>query len=276
MSVKSFLLSLLLLACCLRPALAQDSSGVSPVDGKDVVVSPEKTPTEEDDVDRAYRLEADSVREARDTATYAAANDRAAVRVRSVDANKLGDIRADRDYRYGEELPPTASWWDRLRAWFWHKVGQLFESKAYQNIGQYLLLAGIAALVIWLLYKAEVLSNLFPGRAKNQGLDYETLEENIHVINFSDRIGEAVENQNYRLAVRLLYLQTLKSLTDGGLINWQPDKTNRQYAYELTGNAKRLDFERLTTQFEYVWYGDFPVDEARFGAIRHQFNEFNE
>jgi hypothetical protein len=227
--------------------------------------------TEADSVDTEYEAE----KADRDTATYAAANDQTPVQVRRLDADRLNDIRTSRDYQYGTDVPPTASLWDRIWAWFWMKIGELLRTKAYRNVGQYVLLVVIAALVIWLLYKADVLTRLFPGRARNLPLAYETLDEDIHAIDFSTRINEAVEQRNYRLAVRLLYLQTLKRLTDRGLIQWQPNKTNRQYTYELTGNPARLPFEQLTTQFEYVWYGDFPVDEARFGQIREKFNQFN-
>ena len=256
-----------LIPCWVLPAVAQDTSRVSPGSGNEVVISPEK---------KAAGARADSVTNAGDTAVYAAANDRSPVVVRSVDAEKLRAIQGDRAYRYGDDVPPTASPWDRFWAWFWYKVGELLRTKAYRNVGQYVLIAAIAGLVIWLLYKAEVLANIFPGRAKQTRLGYETLDEDIHQINFSDRINEAVENGNYRMAIRLLYLQTLKGLADSGMIRWQPDKTNRQYAQELTGNPRRLPFEQLTTQFEYAWYGDFPVDEARFGAIRQQFQRFNE
>ncbi len=246
---------------------AQDSTDVAPGSGNEVVKSPQNG---------ADKARVDSLVRPRPGAGYAAANDRNPVVVRSVDAEKLRDIQGDRAYQYGNDAPESASPWEQFWAWFWYKVGELMRTKAYRNIGQYILLAAIAGLVVWLLYKAEVLGHLFPGRASKTGLDYETLNENIHQINFSDRINEAVESKNYRMAVRLLYLQTLKGLADSGLIRWQPDKTNRQYAQELTGNPKRLSFEQLTTQFEYAWYGDFPVDETRFSTIRQQFQRFNE
>lgn len=267
MRSKRLFLFLLLIACRIIPAAAQDSTDVAPGSDNEVVISPEN---------ESGKAKGDSVAARRDTVVYAAANDRTPITVRAVNAQKLRDIQGDRAYRYGDDVPPTASLWDQFWSWFWYKVGELLRAKAYRSVGQYILLLAVAGLVIWLLYKAEVLANIFPGRAKQTGLGYETLDENIHQINFSDRINEAIESRNYRMAVRLLYLQTLKSLADGGLIRWQPDKTNRQYAYELTGNAKRLGFEQLTTQFEYAWYGDFPVDETRFKHIRQQFQQFNE
>ena len=266
-----FLYLLLLTA----PLYAQDSTDVDPTDGEEVIISPEDDQASADSTDADYQRERAERNALRDTVSYPAANDRTPVRVRSVDAALLEDIRSSRDYQYGDSVPPTASLWDRFWAWFWQLVGDLLRTKAYRNVGQYVLLLGIAAGAIWLLYKADVLTRLFPGRARNLPLGYDVLDENIHAINFTDRINEAVEQRNYRLAVRLLYLQTLKRLTDNGLIQWQPNKTNRQYTYELTGNPARLGFERLTTQFEYVWYGDFPVDEARFGLIQQEFNAFN-
>lgn len=249
-------------ACCLLcltalPLWAQDSTKVDPTQEKQVVITPE------------------DAKNPQDTVTYAAANDQAPVQVRSVDTDLREKLQNSREYRYGDDVPPTASLWDQFWGWFWMKVGELLRTRAYRSVGQYMLMLVIAGLVIWLLYKAEVLNRLFPGRARNLGLDYTTLEEDIHAINFTDRIDEAVRGRNYRLAVRLLYLQTLKRLTDNGLIRWQPNKTNRQYAYELTGNPARLGFEQLTTHFEYVWYGDFPVDETRFTRIQEEFKAFN-
>lgn len=266
------LLYLISLTCLtVLPGWAQDSTDIEPPGAKDVVISPE----DDDEADSTGNTYHQELKVRRDTVSYAAANDRTPVQVRSVDGKLLNEIRSSRDYQYGTDVPPTASLWDRFKAWLWTKLGELLASKGYRNVGQYILLAAVAALVVWLLYRAQVLNRLFARRAKDLGLDYTTLDEDIHAINFADRIEEAVSQRNYRLAVRLLYLQTLKRLTDGGLIRWQPNKTNRQYAYELTGNPARLGFEQLTTQFEYIWYGDFPVDETRFHTIRQAFTQFN-
>ena len=204
-----------------------------------------------------------------------AADDRAPVTVRYPSAKKLNDFRSDRDYQYNYDTRPPESPWAKFREWFWRKVNEFFQSKAYKNFWQYLILAIIAGLVIWLLIKADVLAFMFPKKALDAPLDYENLVEDIHEINFESAIDEAVAQRNFRLAVRLLYLQTLKRLTDAGLIAWKPDKTNRQYVYEVANTPLHPDFDRLTTQFEFVWYGDFPVDETRFQQLKGNFLAFN-
>nr|WP_233454750.1 DUF4129 domain-containing protein [Hymenobacter negativus] len=61
----------------------------------------------------------------------------------------------------------------------------------------------------------------------------------------------------------------LKTLSDRGLINWQPDKTNHAYLAELppTG-AIRDDFREITRQFEFVWYGELALSEPLYERVR--------
>ncbi|CCH56190.1 hypothetical protein BN8_05510 [Fibrisoma limi BUZ 3] len=195
-------------------------------------------------------------------------------RVRYPSEDRLSDYRDDRDYQYDSDPAPPDNPLARLWQWIWGKISDFLRSDSYQNVWQYVMLAVIAALVVYLLRKAEVLGFLFPGKAQATDLDYETLSENIHAINFDEAIDAAVAQRNFRLAVRLLYLKTLKQLTDQEWITYKPDKTNRQYVYELAGSPLQADFEALTQQFEYVWYGDFPVDEARYAQISSEFRQF--
>ena len=202
-------------------------------------------------------------------------DDHSPVRVRYPKADHLHDLQTDRAYQYGTDAPPPDNPVARFFDWLFRKLGEFFASEAYQNVWQYVILAAIAGGVIYLLTKAEVLNFLFPKKAQSHGLDYESIGENIHEIDFNAAIEEALTQRNFRLAVRLLYLQTLKHLTDAGKISYKPDKTNRQYVYELASSPLQADFEALTRQFEFVWYGDFPVDESRFTALQAQFRQFN-
>ncbi|OIN57719.1 DUF4129 domain-containing protein [Arsenicibacter rosenii] len=203
-------------------------------------------------------------RPASETVSLPAPDDRAPMTVRYPPADRLSDYRSQRDYQYDYDTRIPENPLARFRAWLTQKIRDFLRSKAYHNFWQYVILLVIAGVAIWLLVKADVLRFMFTAKASELPLDYENITENIHEINFEQAIDEAVQRRNFRLAIRLLYLQTLKQLTDKRLIDWKPDKTNRQYLVELIHTPLHQDFDRLTTRFEYVWYGDFPVDEQSY------------
>jgi hypothetical protein len=71
----------------------------------------------------------------------------------------------------------------------------------------------------------------------------------------------------------LLYLQNLKILTDKDLIAWQPNKTNRDYQYELIP-ALQQTFKHITDVFEYAWYGQLHVSANDFAELKEDVLNF--
>ncbi|MBO0934081.1 DUF4129 domain-containing protein [Fibrella aquatilis] len=268
------LLTVLLLLAGPTWAQQPDSLDGRQPDDKNVVVPPDSTGDDED-------FDEDAINP-KDTIHYPAADDNATLTPRSFDASQLHDLRLSRDYQYGTDLTdPSENVVERFLRWLFDHLRTILSVQRYGAAGQYLVLLVIGGLAVWLLYKADILADVFTwAKPRAVATPYDVLDENIHVIDFSQRISDAVAQRNYRMAVRLLYLQTLKRLTDAGRIAWQADKTNRQYVYELATNAPanstaRAEFEALTTQFEYVWYGDFPVDDVRYERIREQSQAFD-
>jgi hypothetical protein len=114
------------------------------------------------------------------------------------------------------------------------------------------------------------------GKNNPSDLDYSLLEENLQNINFQQAIQDAVYEKNFRMAVRLLYLQSLKNLADHKLINWQINKSDEAYIQELNGNLLQQSFIDITLQFESNWYGGIPIDENEFRTVSERFINFNE
>jgi hypothetical protein len=115
---------------------------------------------------------------------------------------------------------------------------------------------------------------LWRGEAAKVAVPYSESLEDIHGINFDAEVEKALAQHNYRLAVRLLYLKCLKQLSDKNLIQWEIDKTNTAYLYELKNNEQRQIFGLLTSRFEYVWYGNFPINKQAFSDIDLLFQNF--
>jgi hypothetical protein len=92
---------------------------------------------------------------------------------------------------------------------------------------------------------------------------------------YDKQVATAVSNKNYRLATRYLYLQSIQKLANAGAIMFAADKTNTQYLYELAGKPYKQEFVSLTLNYEYVWYGEFLIDEVNFAKLHARFKQFN-
>ncbi len=198
------------------------------------------------------------------------------ITVRNFNLQKIGALKSQKNFIYDDVAPPSQSLWERFWSWLWDVIEGIFNDKVSGRAVKYGVLLILAAVVIFIAFKligADL--NWFSKKPKSVPIPYTEGEENIHEINFSDEIERAVDQGNYRLAVRLFYLSSLKALTDKNLIHWQPEKTNHAYLLELKDEGKRHLFSELTRQFEYVWYGEFELSSARFTAIRTSFEQFN-
>ena len=270
--MKNFMGKLLALWLLLTsPTLAQ-----IPVADSTVVADTTRRKTDSLTADKAEQFFANEQADSPDDFIMVAApDDRSPQTARYPAERSLNEYRTDRDYQYSDDVPPPDSLIGKFFNWFFRRLQNFLSSSSYQSFWRYVIIAGIAALVIYLGIKAEYLGFLVPNRSSHLTLDYENLKEDIHAINFEQELETAAEQGNYRLGVRLLYLRTLKQLTDRQLIDWKPDKTNQHYAYEVANQPFAADFNALTRDFDYVWYGDFPVDKSQFDALQTDFGQFS-
>ena len=201
--------------------------------------------------------------------------DSTAAQARYPDRANVEKFRNDHQYRYDRDPAPPQNPVQKLWSWLIRRFFDGLRSNAYQNFWQYVLMAAVVCAAGWLFVKANLLKGAFERQPATK-LAYSTLTENIHEIDFTALIQGAIENHNYRLAVRLYYLKALKDLADARVIDWQPNKTNRSYLQEV-GNRPSLyePFSHLTHQFEYIWYGDFPVSEVFFEEVKGNFTDFS-
>ena len=189
---------------------------------------------------------------------------------RHPDEARLRELRADPNFQYAELAPEGLGLWDR----FWYWVGRLLErllgtpgGRLTWKYGWYA--AIVAALVFAVLKLLKVdLTGAFGRSARRTGLAYDVLAEDIHGVDFPAHLAEAEAAGNYRLAVRLGYLEALKHLSDQGLLHWEPNKTNHAYLHELPAGPLREAFRVATRQFEYVWYGELPLTGAQYQPVR--------
>jgi len=205
-------------------------------------------------------------------------SDSGRVEVRYFNTSSIHEYKADRDFNYERVTGKAASAWDRFWTWFWFKVNNLMSDKDSGGVINASLFILAAAFLVYVILKITGMNrvSLFGGKNTTEKLGYQVTDENIHSISFEEMIDKAVNEGNYRLAIRLLYLQTLKKLTDRHLIDWRINKTNIAYLKELENTMYHAEFSRLTFAFENNWYGDQHVNDEVFFELRKGFGQFNQ
>ncbi|MBD1387020.1 hypothetical protein IDJ75_17165 [Mucilaginibacter rigui] len=206
--------------------------------------------------------------------------DTATVTPRQFDTTALNAYKKRPEFVYRENYDGGPSLWTRFWRWFW-SLFDFKDKKLTSNFMVFLkyffIALGVAAIIFLVLKLAGInVLNTFRRNPQVAKLAYAESEENIHEIDFDTEIEKAVAVNNYRLAVRMLYLKSLKQLSDKGLIDWQLNKTNTTYINELADINQREAFKNLTHKFEYVWYGDFAINGDVFKNISLLFNNFKE
>lgn len=87
-------------------------------------------------------------------------------------------------------------------------------------------------------------------------------------------LEEAITEEDYRLAVRILYTMILKQLVEKKWIAWEKKKTNYHYLLELGQRPERSDFDKSIRIFEWVWYGKNNPNKEEFKAVNDFYNRF--
>ncbi len=100
------------------------------------------------------------------------------------------------------------------------------------------------------------------------------LEEEVLESDFDKYLKLALEKEDYRVAVRILFLQLLQKMHESSWILWKKDKTNQDFLNETRQKPNYTHFRDLTLVFEIVWYGDQKITKEQFGQLQSQFNLF--
>jgi hypothetical protein len=196
---------------------------------------------------------------------YWAPADSSNVVARSFNDTIIDKFRTDPDMNY--KLPPTVaeSLWDRFLLWLGQMLDKFFAGAVGTNWGRVIAyIVGIALLVvlIMLMLKVNAFRVIYSGAGGTQ--KYNVLDENIHEMDFEQLINEARQSQDYRKAVRLLFLYALKLLSDKHLIHWQSGKTNHDYVAEISEKELKTGLNELSFYFDYAWYGNFSINAETF------------
>lgn len=87
-------------------------------------------------------------------------------------------------------------------------------------------------------------------------------------------LEQAIQQKDFRLAIRIYYTLILKALIEKNWIKWENKKTNLNYLLEMQSRHEKGDFETSVRVFEWVWYGKHEPKEEEFNTVQRFFKSF--
>jgi hypothetical protein len=193
------------------------------------------------------------------------------VDVRTIPGNDVKRVKSDDDYWYANLTPPR----EKKEPTPVKRSASIFDKAWFNTLFWFVLIGGFLALLIWFLATSNI--SLFRKKMKATYENPEEIEtENIFELNFEKEIQKAIDAADHRLAVRLMYLRTLRDLSLRNHINYTHEKTNTDYLLQLAGSPYYKNFFRLTRNFDYTWYGHFLLTQESFTLIQNDFNSFKQ
>lgn len=211
-------------------------------------------------------------------------NDRSSIVKKNFDTKNLEKYKTDKDFNYEEEnVNKEPTFIERVFNWlgrqFLRFLEWIFGVKYAKGLFASILSALpyiILGVVLFLLLKFFLKVNLKSSSViskNNPTVSITEEEELIKSKDISKLIEHAIQQKNYRLAVRYYYLNILKQLENKELIIWEQQKTNEDYIKEISQKNIQHIFTNLTRLYDFVWYGNFEISETEFARVELDFIE---
>ena len=146
----------------------------------------------------------------------------------------------------------------------------------FMGLGQVALIIVLALVVIVLIYFiAKQIPKSNPNVKASDDWFSEALEqEGGPEMALQKKLQEAIDQREFALALRMLFLQILADLHLAEQIVWKKDKTNATYIVEFGARSNAVLFRRITYLYEFSWFGKVKLNQEQFDDYRKFFDEF--
>ena len=184
------------------------------------------------------------------------------------------------DFNYDIKTGESQNLLSRFFKWIGRGLNNIFGinlSPEALKLLEYFIYFLMGGLVIYLLVRVfinEKFNSIFTKKPKTI-FNIDLAEQHIESLDLDTLLNAAIEDKNYRLAIRYHFLRTLKRLSQKDIIEWHFDKTNSDYQNEIQQQQLKLGFKEIAYLYDYIWYGEQPIDESKYDTAKARFTAIN-
>ncbi len=191
---------------------------------------------------------------------------------RSVPDSVTEHMKKEKDFLYAND----PSYWPKKKQKSNPAFYRFIASMLQSPVLKWVVYIFLATIVLFAIYQVLLVNNffIFSRKVKRKKLSATSDEDEMLEANMDEQINKAIDNQEYRLAIRYMYLKTLQLLNEKNRIKYNAQSTNRDYIRQMQQHSGAKEFSMLTGVYEYVWYGEYEPNARQFESIKSNFNKF--
>jgi len=136
--------------------------------------------------------------------------------------------------------------------------------------GSLLFLIGAMSFIIFKVFNEIWVEKEF---GKEELLSWETNPDAMSFEKLEALLADFLSQENYKQALRIIFLMVLKRLNAREIIRWKKNKTNAHYLREIKDQELRTPYRRLSHAFDAARYGNYQVSKLAFERLRGEFDQ---
>ena len=179
-----------------------------------------------------------------------------------------------------EVKTPQKGLWTRFLEWLGYWLQRIF---SFTDVGKSIYIVSITIKIIavivicFVIYLiAKLILNkegqwIFGKSTTKKIIEHDDIEQNLKHVDFEKLIKDTEKSGEKRLAIRYYYLWLLKKMSEKNIIDWNAEKTNSDYLFEIQNENLKKEFNYVSYLYNYIWYGEFELDYATFEKAKISF-----
>lgn len=194
--------------------------------------------------------------------------------VRQPDAEFIDSYKSLKEFTYLQQPPLETNFLQKFIDYLIKKIPAL---KRYSEVIPVIfkwLLWIMAILLLFLVITKTKIYKLFYTVQAIENPDVVFPNPDDQLTDFDEAIRLQLSQQQYRQAVRLLYIKLINLLRSKDYIRYSKEKTNLDYLHDLTGSELKTQFYVITSIYNYVWYGDAEIAQDQYLRFEKSFHSF--
>lgn len=193
--------------------------------------------------------------------------------VRQPDPKLIDSYRTQKEFIY-TQAPVDTSFLRQLWEYIKKRFKFLWDFSEAMPLIFKILMGGLVIFLLIIAITKTRLYKIFYSDKEIESPGYEFANTVDPSFDFDEAIRLQMSQQQYRIAIRLLYLKVINQLRVKEYIHFSKEKTNVDYLRDLTNEDFKTQFYAITTIYNHVWYGDVEIAEDQFLRFEKSFQSF--